>query len=328
MKKKLKMFMCLALALTALAMFGCSGTPAPESTASSETDGVKTYPLSFTSTLTSQATDFPDICYDTPASENGMAGNVYWVEGTVESVLSEDESISGIGAMFSVRTDKGKVWFTVMNAEMIASADPGFTVKDVEKVMDSTMDYTLPKEGETVKVYGIYSGYSNTYESAVLFFGLDPFVYTMANSDSDSSSTQQTSAPAKELAAVTTEAPTTAATTTAAPEPVEEPTEPETTLPTVSLEYRNALSTAHDYLKVLSFSYTGLISQLEYEGYSPEACTYAADNCHADWNEQAAKKAQSYLDAMSFSRQGLIDQLLYEGFTAEQAEYGVTAVGY
>ena len=96
----------------------------------------------------------------------------------------------------------------------------------------------------------------------------------------------------------------------------------------IPLEYDNALKTAKNYLDYTSFSYTGLIEQLEYEGYSSEACTYAVDNCGADWNEQAAKKAQSYLDYSSFSRQGLIDQLLYEGFTQEQAEYGVASVGY
>lgn len=96
----------------------------------------------------------------------------------------------------------------------------------------------------------------------------------------------------------------------------------------VSLEYQNALSKAHDYLDFSAFSYSGLIDQLEYEQFSTDAATYAADNCGADWNEQAAKKAQSYMDFSSFSRQGLIDQLLFEGFTQEQAEYGVASVGY
>ncbi|WP_270395706.1 Ltp family lipoprotein [Mediterraneibacter massiliensis] len=95
-----------------------------------------------------------------------------------------------------------------------------------------------------------------------------------------------------------------------------------------TLSQKNALAKADDYLSFTSFSYTGLIDQLEYEGFSTEDSTYAADNCGADWNEQAAKKAQSYMDFSSFSRQGLIDQLLFEGFTQEQAEYGATAVGY
>ena len=91
---------------------------------------------------------------------------------------------------------------------------------------------------------------------------------------------------------------------------------------------KNALRSAREYLSFSAFSYTGLIKQLEYEGYSTEEATYAADNCNANWNEQAAKSAKEYLDISSFSRQGLIDQLIYEGYTQEQAEYGVTQNGY
>ncbi len=67
---------------------------------------------------------------------------------------------------------------------------------------------------------------------------------------------------------------------------------------------------------------------MEFEGFTNEEAVFAADNCGADWNEEAAKKAQQYLNVSSFSRSGLMDQLKFEGFTEEQAEYGVTAVGY
>lgn len=96
----------------------------------------------------------------------------------------------------------------------------------------------------------------------------------------------------------------------------------------ITLGQKNALSKALDYLDYTSFSYSGLIAQLEYEGFSKDEATYGADNCGADWKEQAAKKAQDYLDYSSFSRSSLINQLEYEGFTKEQAEYGVSAVGY
>lgn len=96
----------------------------------------------------------------------------------------------------------------------------------------------------------------------------------------------------------------------------------------VTIGQKNALSKAKQYLSVSAFSYSGLIDQLKYEGYTAEEATYGADNCGADWNEQAAKKAQQYMDLMSFSRQRLIDQLKYEGFTQAQAEYGASAVGY
>ena len=97
---------------------------------------------------------------------------------------------------------------------------------------------------------------------------------------------------------------------------------------TITIGQRNALNSAKSYLDIMAFSYTGLIEQLEYEGYTTEESTYAADNCGADWNEQAAKSAKNYLDIMSFSRDGLIEQLEYEGFTHEQAVYGVEQNGY
>ena len=84
---------------------------------------------------------------------------------------------------------------------------------------------------------------------------------------------------------------------------------------------QNALSKAYQYLQYSAFSYTGLIEQLEFEGYSHSEAVYAVDNCGADWNEQAVKKAKQYLEYSSFSKSGLIDQLEFEGFTHSQAEY-------
>ena len=107
-----------------------------------------------------------------------------------------------------------------------------------------------------------------------------------------------------------------------------EPKTTEKSTTAVSLENRNALAAALNYLDYTAFSAKGLKEQLEYEGYSEKACDYAVKNCGANWNEQAAKCAKSYLDYSSFSRSGLIEQLEYEGFTAKQAEYGAKAVGY
>lgn len=90
----------------------------------------------------------------------------------------------------------------------------------------------------------------------------------------------------------------------------------------------NALREAESYLRVMAFSRSGLIEQLEYEGYSTEEATYAVDQCGADWMEQAVKKAESYLNTMAFSKSGLIEQLEYEGFTHEEAVYGVEQNGY
>ena len=89
----------------------------------------------------------------------------------------------------------------------------------------------------------------------------------------------------------------------------------------------NALEMAKRYLDVMPFSYSGLIDQLQYEGFTEQEAAYGADNCAADWNTQAALAAQNYLDIMPFSREGLIDQLTHDGYTTEQAEHGADSVG-
>ena len=107
-----------------------------------------------------------------------------------------------------------------------------------------------------------------------------------------------------------------------------ETTAPETTAPdSATLSEKNAAKKALDYLAYTPFSYSGLVKQLEFEGYTHKEAVYGVDRCGADWNEQAALKAKQYLDYTSFSRDGLIAQLEYEGFTRQQAEYGVQAVG-
>jgi hypothetical protein len=94
-----------------------------------------------------------------------------------------------------------------------------------------------------------------------------------------------------------------------------------------TVSQRNARRKARDYLNFTSFSRTGLIQQLQFEGFSQGDAAYGVDALNVDWNEQAAKKAKDYLNLTSFSRRSLIDQLVFDGFTAAEAEYGVSATG-
>lgn len=89
----------------------------------------------------------------------------------------------------------------------------------------------------------------------------------------------------------------------------------------------NARRAAENYLDVMAFSRSGLIEQLQYEGYSKGDATYAVDALSVDWKEQAAKKAQEYLNTMPFSRSSLLDQLMFEGFSTAEAQYGVSQSG-
>lgn len=107
-------------------------------------------------------------------------------------------------------------------------------------------------------------------------------------------------------------------------EPVERTTAP---APDTTRAQSNAVRAARDYLGIMAFSRSGLIDQLEFDGYSAADATAAVDQISPDWNAQAAAAAEEYLDIMPLSRSELIDQLEFDGFTSAQATYGADQAG-
>lgn len=95
----------------------------------------------------------------------------------------------------------------------------------------------------------------------------------------------------------------------------------------MTVAQEQAVRSAEGYLEFSGFSRSGLIAQMEFDGFSEEDASFAIDYLDPDWREQAARSAESYLDFQSFSRKGLIDQLKFEGYTTAQAEYGADEVG-
>ena len=109
-------------------------------------------------------------------------------------------------------------------------------------------------------------------------------------------------------------------------EPIAEET-PANNEPSTTVSQQNAMRSAQDYISLMGFSRTGLIAQLEFEGFSTADATHAVDNINVNWYEQAARSAQAYQTIMGFSRSSMINQLVFDGFTQSQAEHGATAVG-
>ena len=141
--------------------------------------------------------------------------------------------------------------------------------------------------------------------------GEDPNAPTTSTTEASTTTTTQASATTTQAPTTTTQAPT--STTIPAPE--------------FTRAEENAIQKAKDYLDYTSFSRSGLIDQLEFEGFATAEATLAVDYLDVDWNDQAWLKAEEYLDYTSFSRSGLIDQLEFEGFTRDQAIYGVDKAG-
>lgn len=90
---------------------------------------------------------------------------------------------------------------------------------------------------------------------------------------------------------------------------------------------QKALDKANEYVDTLPLSHDGLIKQLEYDGYTTDVATYAADNCSTNWNKEAKEMAEQYMDSTTYTYKDMVQQLETEGFTKEQAKFGAKAVG-
>ena len=88
-----------------------------------------------------------------------------------------------------------------------------------------------------------------------------------------------------------------------------------------------AVEKAKEHLKEYPMSRKWLIAQLKTDGYADNEAEYGADNCGADWNEQAYYKALENLKLTTFSYNDMVAQLEFEGFTHDQAESGAAKAG-
>lgn len=95
--------------------------------------------------------------------------------------------------------------------------------------------------------------------------------------------------------------------------------------PNLSGAQEQAVRKAKQYLDTSAFSQSGLVKQLEFEGFSTADATFAVDYLQPNWVEQAKKKAGEYMSTGSFSQDGLQQQLEFEGFTPEQAQAGAAS---
>lgn len=89
---------------------------------------------------------------------------------------------------------------------------------------------------------------------------------------------------------------------------------------------QKALDKANEYVDTLPLSRDGLIKQLEYDGYTTDVATYAADNCSVNWNKEAKEMAEQYMDSTTYTYKEMVQQLEAEGFTKKQAKFGAKAV--
>ena len=87
-----------------------------------------------------------------------------------------------------------------------------------------------------------------------------------------------------------------------------------------------AVNSAKIYLKSMAASKTKIISFLKKKGFNEEEATYGAENCGADWYDQALRMAMSYLNVQEFTYEQLALQLMIEGFTEDEIIYVLSVI--
>jgi hypothetical protein len=224
---------------------------------------------------------------------------------------------SGIVLMWGAPVDATLSRPTAYRAQFQTSATPWLSLQDWTVVNSAASIYSQAIKGD-----GLNGMTLRFRVAAVNAFGVGE--YSESNWVSYSATSGKTpgvtapggsSSPAVTIPSAVVGTTTTTTTTT-------------TTLALVgTVSQRNAVAKGASYLRSSSFSRTGLIEQLQYEGFSLADATYGTDAQGADWNAQAVKKGASYLRSSSFSRSGLISQLQYEDFSLAEATYGTDAQG-
>lgn len=224
----------------------------------------------------------------------------------VDTLQSESDIISELQPHFKkdIITD---LWFAENKAKAFY-----FEMYKINSPSDITIKFACQSDNGLL--------YFNVFE----FFDRDYAEKQLAEFTKSISGNIDFITPAKKV--TTTAAPKTTTTTTKATTTKPEPTTTEQTTTAASGNYL-AFKAALNYLSIMPFSRSGLIHQLEYEGYDHAVAVQAVDDIEADWREQAAKKAKEYLETMPFSRSGLIHQLEYEGFSGDEAVYGTDSAG-
>ena len=232
--------------------------------------------------------------------------------GPVFGFSASYSNLLGISLWWSPPLDRGTSPITGYRLEFHTLSTPWLSLPSN---LSATLTSTVVRNSEL-------SGYTLRFRIApVNSFGVGTFtesvwVYYPPSSDGGTASTTSPS-PQTSITSSTS--------TTTIPRTTTTQLQTTTSVTSRTVSQSNAVKTAASYLRSSSFSRTGLIRQLQFEGFSLDDSTYGVDAQNADWNAQAVKTAASYLRSSSFSRTGLIKQLQFEGFSNSEATYGVDA---
>lgn len=305
----------IALILFILVLSGCAG-PAEESSSSRSFLTREHYGFDSIPDVDGYVCA-PALVYTTTGEENGLTDTYMYADGKVRDIYK-----LGDYDVIDIETEDGTV--AVMKS-LYTSNWEHIALLDEVRVYFLYMGYSSELDSPAGTYIGVvkpgkYVSISSDIKAAPELFKTALDEYNTELEDEEASGSRPSTDGNSPPQAVVNSAPDAQSNTQSSSQQTSQ-------AQTASTSQKKALDKANDYLRVMAFSHSGLVKQLEYEGYSNADATYAADNCGADWNAQALKKANSYLDVMAFSYSGLKGQLEYDGFTSSQSTYGADNCG-
>lgn len=142
------------------------------------------YPLNVGMAYYNYAQEVPDLVYNTLGSENGLAGTIYTVEGTVTEIVSL--AAAGVDMEYAkVETDRGMV--------LILNSFHGIYKETVARYGEKTASnmysdnpayYVFPPIGERAQFLVVYSGYSQKEDMPSFDYGASADIFQI-NEQSD-----------------------------------------------------------------------------------------------------------------------------------------------
>lgn len=137
-----------------------------------------TFPRSLTYDDSLDIEEIPEIIYTTTGSENGLSGNVYYIEGEVvryEKYEFEDKTVENF---FVIKTDLGEVIvLDLVDYTIDYGQKHHFSKASMEAYQNETSheDFQFPEIGQRVRAYCIYAGFSGLFELPITYYGITDY---------------------------------------------------------------------------------------------------------------------------------------------------------
>lgn len=199
----MKSYKTFILRIAIVLFFVALMVPCTESNKVKAAKKVKEYPVRDKELPTyDYVTAVPDIIYSTYASENGLGGNHYYVNGTVKGVYKgltkickalkvkeknlEKDAVSENITYILVKTKKGYVVIGDLYSNVVEQGyekiySGQFSDKEIEEGIEQLKEKFIyyepydeyPSKGEKVKIYVTYAGFSDVTKTPMFYYGIN-----------------------------------------------------------------------------------------------------------------------------------------------------------